>query len=161
MIPRSLPFGTEEILVANKTGWDEEKNPDAKGFKGDVRNDAAYVKTPKMRYVIAICARRIQDKSSGVDNETLRPRRGALADGLRRLRRCRTRRRADYFFSASAVQFRSRFSGGEPAPSCTVLIRNRWPSLDASNRDAARLQREQGGGRPRLEGRRERDRQRP
>ena len=25
-----------------------------------------------MRYVIAICARRIQDKSSGVDNETLR-----------------------------------------------------------------------------------------
>jgi beta-lactamase class A len=72
MIPRSLPFATEEILVANKTGWDEEKNPDAKGSKGDVRNDAAYVKTPKMRYVIAICARRIQDKSSGVDNETLR-----------------------------------------------------------------------------------------
>ena len=72
MIPRSLPFATEEILVANKTGWDEEKNPDAKGFKGDVRNDAAYVKTAKMRYVIAICARRIQDKSSGVDNETLR-----------------------------------------------------------------------------------------
>jgi len=72
MIPRSLPFATEEIVVANKTGWDEEKNPDAKGFKGDVRNDAAYVKTPKMRYVIAICARRIQDKSSGVDNETLR-----------------------------------------------------------------------------------------
>ena len=72
MIPRSLPFATEQIVVANKTGWDEEKNPDAKGFKGDVRNDAAYVKTPRMRYVIAICARRIQDKSSGVDNETLR-----------------------------------------------------------------------------------------
>jgi beta-lactamase class A len=72
MIPRSLPFATEEILVANKTGWDEEKNPDAKGFKGDVRNDAAYVKTPRTRYVIAICARKIQDKSSGVDNETLR-----------------------------------------------------------------------------------------
>ena len=72
MIPRSLPFGSEEILVANKTGWDEEKNPDAKGFQGDVRNDAAYVKTPKTRYVIAICARRIRDKSSGVDNETLR-----------------------------------------------------------------------------------------
>jgi beta-lactamase class A len=71
MIPRSLPVGAEEILVANKTGWDEEKNPDAKGFKGDVRNDAAYVKTPKTRYVIAICARRIRDKSSGVDNETL------------------------------------------------------------------------------------------
>jgi beta-lactamase class A len=72
MIPRSLPFGSEEILVANKTGWDEEKNPDAKGFKGDVRNDAAYVKAPKARYVIAICARRIKDKSSSADNETLR-----------------------------------------------------------------------------------------
>ncbi len=72
MIPRSLPFGTEEILVANKTGWDEEKNADAKGFKGDVRNDAAYIKTPKARYVLAICARRIEDKSSGVDNEALR-----------------------------------------------------------------------------------------
>ena len=72
MIPRSLPFETDEILVANKTGWDEEKKPDAKGFQGDVRNDAAYVKGPKARYVIAICARRIRDKSAGVDNETLR-----------------------------------------------------------------------------------------
>jgi len=71
MIPRSLPFEKEEILVANKTGWDEEKLPDAKGFRGDVRNDAAYVKGPKARYVIAICARRIADKSSGADNETL------------------------------------------------------------------------------------------
>jgi len=72
MIPRSLPFGSDEILVANKTGWDEEKNADAKGFKGDVRNDAAYVKAPQARYVIAICARRIKDKSSSADNETLR-----------------------------------------------------------------------------------------
>ncbi len=72
MIPRSLPFAREEILVANKTGWDEEKRPDAKGFKGDVRCDAAYVKSPKARYVIAICARRIRDKSPGVDNEALR-----------------------------------------------------------------------------------------
>ena len=72
MIPRSLPFEREEILVANKTGWDEEKRPDAKGFKGDVRNDAAYVKGPKARYVIAICARRIADKSPGADNGTLR-----------------------------------------------------------------------------------------
>jgi beta-lactamase class A len=72
MIPRSLPFDAEEILVANKTGWDAEKNPDAKGFRGDVRNDAAYVKTPKARYVIAICARRIQDKSAGADNETFK-----------------------------------------------------------------------------------------
>jgi beta-lactamase class A len=72
MIPRSLPFETAEILVANKTGWDAEKIPDAKGFRGDVRNDAAYVKAPKARYVIAICARRIQDKSAGADNETFK-----------------------------------------------------------------------------------------
>ena len=72
MIPRSLPFEKEQILVANKTGWDEEKNADAKGFKGDVRNDAAYVKGPKARYVLAICARRIRDKSAGVDNEALK-----------------------------------------------------------------------------------------
>ena len=72
MIPRSLPFGTDEILVANKTGWDEEKNPDTQGFRGDVRNDAAYVKGPKARFVIAICARRIRDKRASVDNDTFR-----------------------------------------------------------------------------------------
>ena len=72
MIPRSLPFDKDQILVANKTGWDEEKRPDAKGFKGDVRNDVAYVQTPKTRYVVAICARRIADKTPGVDNEALR-----------------------------------------------------------------------------------------
>ena len=72
MIPRALPFDRAEILVANKTGWDEEKQPDAKGFRGDVRCDAAYVKSPRARYVIAICARRIRDKSPGVDNEALR-----------------------------------------------------------------------------------------
>jgi hypothetical protein len=70
MIPRNLPFERDRILVANKTGWDEEKLPDASGFKGDVRNDAAYVKSPKARYVIAICARRIQDKRASVDNQT-------------------------------------------------------------------------------------------
>jgi beta-lactamase class A len=72
MIPRALPFEKEEILVANKTGWDEEKRTDARGFKGDVRNDAAYVKGPRARYVLAICARRIKDKSPGVDSEALR-----------------------------------------------------------------------------------------
>ncbi len=71
MIPRSLPFERDQILVANKTGWDEEKLPDASGFKGDVRNDAAYVHSPGARYVIAICARRIKDKRASVDNETL------------------------------------------------------------------------------------------
>ena len=71
MIPRILPFEREKILVANKAGWDEEKLTDASGFKGDVRSDAAYVKGPKVRYVIAICARRIKDKSAGVDNQAL------------------------------------------------------------------------------------------
>jgi hypothetical protein len=71
MIPRSLPFERDRIVVANKTGWDEEKRPDASGLKGDVRSDAAYVESPKARYVIAICARRVRDKSPGVDNQAL------------------------------------------------------------------------------------------
>ncbi len=71
MIPRSLPIDRDRITVANKTGWDEEKLPDANGFKGDVRTDAAYVKSPKARYVIAICARRVRDKSPTVDNQAL------------------------------------------------------------------------------------------
>jgi beta-lactamase class A len=71
MIPRSLPFDRDKIVVANKTGWDEEKLPGPSGLKGDVRSDAAYVKSPKARYVIAICARHVQDKSSTVDNQAL------------------------------------------------------------------------------------------
>jgi beta-lactamase class A len=71
MIPRSLPFDRDKIVVANKTGWDEEKLADKKSFKGDVRTDAAYVKSPKARYVIAICARRVKDKSPTVDNQAL------------------------------------------------------------------------------------------
>jgi beta-lactamase class A len=71
MIPRSLPYDRDRIVVANKTGWDEEKLPDARGFKGDVRSDAAYVESPGARYVIAICARRIKDKSPTVDNQAL------------------------------------------------------------------------------------------
>jgi beta-lactamase class A len=71
MIPRLLPLDRERITVANKTGWDEEKNPDARGFKGDVRSDAAYVESPKARYVIAICARKVRDKNPGVDNQAL------------------------------------------------------------------------------------------
>ena len=88
MIPRSLPYDRDRIIVANKTGWDEEKNADADGFKGDVRSDAAYVETPKARWVIAICARRIKDKSPGVDNQ-------ALVTGARL-----SRMAYDYFSSA-------------------------------------------------------------
>ena len=71
MIPRNLPFERDEILVANKTGWDEEKLPDRRGFRGDVRADAAYVKGPRGRYVIAILTRQVRDKSPGVDNAAL------------------------------------------------------------------------------------------
>jgi beta-lactamase class A len=71
MIPRSLPFERDRIVVANKTGWDEEKLPGASGVKGDVRTDAAYVKSPRSRYVIAICARQVRDKSPTVDNQAL------------------------------------------------------------------------------------------
>ena len=71
MIPRSLPFEREKIFVANKTGWDEEKLPDASGVKGEIRTDAAYVKGPRARYVIAICTRRGRDKRPGADNAAL------------------------------------------------------------------------------------------
>ena len=71
MIPRSLPFERDKIVVANKTGWDEEKLPGPSGVKGDVRTDAAYVKSPKARYVIAICARSVRDKNPGADNAAL------------------------------------------------------------------------------------------
>ena len=71
MIPRRLPFGRDRIFVASKTGWDEEKLPDRAGFRGDVRADAAYVKGPRGRYVIAILTRRVKDKSPGVDSDAL------------------------------------------------------------------------------------------
>jgi hypothetical protein len=71
MIPRSLPFEREKIFVANKTGWDEEKLPDASGLKGEIRTDAAYVKGAKSRYTIAICTRRGKDKRPGSDNAAL------------------------------------------------------------------------------------------
>jgi beta-lactamase class A len=71
MIPRSLPIERDKIVVGNKTGWDEEKLPDAKGFKGQIRSDAAYVRSPKVRYVIAICVRRGADTRATVDNEAL------------------------------------------------------------------------------------------
>ena len=72
MIPRGLPLAGSGVLVANKTGWDEEKRPDARGVQGDVRGDVAFVKGPRARYVLAILARRIADEDPGVDNEALR-----------------------------------------------------------------------------------------
>ena len=70
MIPRSLPLEKEKIVVANKTGWDEEKLADA-GFKGEIHADAAYVKGPRASYAIAILTRRVRDKRPGADNEAL------------------------------------------------------------------------------------------
>ena len=132
MIPRSLPFGSEEILVANKTGWDEEKNADAKGFKGDVRNDAAYVKTPEG----ALRHRDLRAPDPG--QELRRGQRDAadrsrdLADRLRPLRR-RSGAPTDYFFSTSAVQLRTRLQRRRARRDrAAALTRNRWPSPAAS-----------------------------
>jgi beta-lactamase class A len=72
MIPRSLPFARDQVQVANKTGWDEEKTIDASGRKGHIRTDAAFVRSSAARYVVAICARRVHDTDWGVDNEALR-----------------------------------------------------------------------------------------
>ena len=71
MIPRLLPLERDHVVVANKTGWDEEKLPDAAGFKGEIRTDAAYVRSPKVRYVIAICVPRGRDTRATVDNDAL------------------------------------------------------------------------------------------
>jgi beta-lactamase class A len=70
MIPRSLPYARDHVKVANKTGWDEEKV--TSGATGQIRTDAAYVRSDRARYVIAICARRIRDTDASVDNEALR-----------------------------------------------------------------------------------------
>lgn len=68
MIPRSLPE-SDEVVVADKPGWDSEKHPDAGGVRRHVRGDAAIVTTPKGRYVIAIHARQVEDTRWGPDNE--------------------------------------------------------------------------------------------
>jgi hypothetical protein len=68
MIPRSLPEA-DEVVVADKPGWDSEKHPDAKGVRRHVRGDVAIVTTPKTRYVIAIHARQVEDTRWGPDNE--------------------------------------------------------------------------------------------
>jgi beta-lactamase class A len=70
MIPRSLPE-TDDVVIANKPGWDSEKHPDATGVKRHVRGDAAIVITPRGRYVIAIHARQVEDTRWGPDNEAV------------------------------------------------------------------------------------------
>lgn len=71
MVPRLLPDETAGVVVANETGMDAEKTPDASGVHRHVRADAALVTTPKGRYVVAIYARRVEDTRWSVDNEAL------------------------------------------------------------------------------------------
>jgi hypothetical protein len=70
MIPRRLP-GTADVIVANKTGTDEEKLPDAAGRKGHIHNDVAIVKTPAATWVLAIFTRRGISDTWRADNEAL------------------------------------------------------------------------------------------
>jgi beta-lactamase class A len=70
MIPRALPE-TDDVVIANKPGWDSEKHPDAAGVKRAVRGDVAIVTTPRGRYVIAIQARQVADTRDGPDNDAV------------------------------------------------------------------------------------------
>jgi beta-lactamase class A len=70
MIPRSLPEGGG-LRVGNKPGWDEEKHPGPEGVRRHVRADAAFVLSPRGRYVIAICARQVEDTRWGPDNDAV------------------------------------------------------------------------------------------
>jgi beta-lactamase class A len=68
MIRRALPE-TDDVVVADKPGWDSEKHPDAAGVHRHVRGDVGIVMTPRGRYVIAMFARQVQDTRWGPDNE--------------------------------------------------------------------------------------------
>lgn len=70
MIPRRLPGGAG-IIVANKTGTDEEKQPDASGDKGHIHNDVAIVKTADATWVLSIFTRRGKSTTWTADNEAL------------------------------------------------------------------------------------------
>jgi beta-lactamase class A len=70
MIPRRLPGGAG-IIVANKTGTDEEKQPDASGDKGHIHNDVAIVKTANATWVLSIFTRRGKSTTWTADNEAL------------------------------------------------------------------------------------------
>ncbi len=70
MIPRRLPGGSGAI-VANKTGTDAEKQPDASGHKGHIHNDVAIVKTARAAWVLSIFTRRGKSEIWTADNEAL------------------------------------------------------------------------------------------
>src|SRR5262249_18931852 len=68
MIARALPE-TDDVVIADKPGWDSEKHPDAAGVRRHVRGDVGIVITPRGRYVIAMFAGQVQDTRGGPDNE--------------------------------------------------------------------------------------------
>lgn len=70
MIPRRLPAGSG-VVVANKTGTDDEKQPDASGLKGHIHNDVAIVKTETATWVLSIFTRRGNSSTWTADNEAL------------------------------------------------------------------------------------------
>jgi beta-lactamase class A len=70
LIPRALPE-VAGLRVGNKAGWDEEKLPGPDGRLRHVRADAGFVISPAGRYVIAICARQVEDTRWGPDNEAM------------------------------------------------------------------------------------------
>ena len=70
MIPRRLPANAG-VIVANKTGTDEEKQPDASGWKGHIHNDVAIVKTPRATWVLAIFTRRGDSPYWTAENDAL------------------------------------------------------------------------------------------
>jgi beta-lactamase class A len=70
MIPRLLP-SDDSVEIGNKTGTDQEKQPDANGVRGQVRSDAAIVTGPGLRYVIAIYTRQVEDARWTIDNDAL------------------------------------------------------------------------------------------
>lgn len=70
MIPRRLPGGAG-VIVANKTGTDEEKQPDPSGYKGHIHNDVAIVRTPHATWVLSIFTRRGKSTTWTADNEAL------------------------------------------------------------------------------------------
>ncbi len=70
MIPRLLPQDAG-LQIGNKTGTDQEKLPGRDGVRRQVRADAGIVTGKHVRYVIAIYARQVEDRRSGVDNDAL------------------------------------------------------------------------------------------